>query len=88
MIQKEIAQDAKEYGDDRRSKLNESASVSQALDQTQLASSDPVTVILSQSGWVRAAKGTVDEPESLNYKAGDEYLHSVPGRSNQFAVFI
>ena len=88
LIQKEIAQDAKEYGDDRRSKLNESASVSQALDQTQLASSDPVTVILSQSGWVRAAKGTVDEPESLNYKAGDEYLHSVPGRSNQFAVFI
>ena len=88
LIQKEIAQDAKEYGDDRRSKLNESASVSQALDQTQLASSDPVTVILSESGWVRAAKGTVEEPESLNYKAGDGYLHSVPGRSNQFAVFI
>ena len=88
LIQKEIAQDAKEYGDDRRSKLNESASVSQALDQTQLASSDPVTVILSESGWVRAAKGTVEEPESLNYKAGDGYLDSVPGRSNQLAVFI
>ena len=88
LIQKEIAADAKEFGDDRRTKFNDSAEVSQALDQTQLASSDPVTVILSQGGWVRAAKGTVDEPESLNYKAGDSYLHSVPGRSNQFAVFI
>ena len=88
LIQKEISADAKEFGDDRRTKFNDSAEVSQALDQTQLASSDPVTVILSQGGWVRAAKGTVDEPESLNYKAGDNYLHSVPGRSNQFAVFI
>jgi len=88
LIQKEISADAKEFGDDRRTKFNDSAEVSHALDQTQLASSDPVTVILSQGGWVRAAKGTVDEPESLNYKAGDNYLHSVPGRSNQFAVFI
>ncbi|SUZ52908.1 uncharacterized protein METZ01_LOCUS5762, partial [marine metagenome] len=88
LIQKEISADAKEFGDDRRTKFNDSAEVSHALDQTQLASSDPVTVILSQSGWVRAAKGTIDEPESLNYKAGDNYLHSVPGRSNQFAVFI
>ena len=88
LMQKEIAADAKEFGDDRRTKFNDSAEVSQALDQTQLASSDPVTVILSQGGWVRAAKGTIDEPESLNYKAGDSYLHSVPGRSNQFAVFI
>jgi topoisomerase-4 subunit A len=88
LIQKEIAADAKEFGDDRRTKFNDSAEVSQALDQTQLASSDPVTVILSEGGWVRAAKGTIDEPESLNYKAGDSYLHSVPGRSNQFAVFI
>ena len=88
LIQKEISADAKEFGDDRRTKFNDSAEVSHALDQTQLASSDPVTVILSQGGWVRAAKGTIDEPESLNYKAGDNYLHSVPGRSNQFAVFI
>ena len=77
LIQKEISADAKEFGDDRKTKFNDSAEVSQALDQTQLASSDPVTVILSQGGWVRAAKGTVDEPESLNYKAGDNYLHSV-----------
>ena len=88
LIQDEIDTDVKEYGDDRRTKLNQSAETSQAFDQTQLASSDPVTVILSQSGWVRAAKGSVEEPESLNYKAGDEYLTSVSGRSNQFAVFM
>ena len=88
LIQDEIDTDVKEYGDDRRTKLNQSAETSQAFDQTQLASSDPVTVILSQSGWVRAAKGSVEEPESLNYKAGDEYLTSVSGRSNQFAVVM
>ena len=88
LIQDEIDTDVKEYGDDRRTQLNQSAETSQAFDETQLASSDPVTVILSQSGWVRAAKGSVDEPESLNYKAGDEYLTSVSGRSNQFAVFM
>ena len=68
--------------------MNESAITSQALDQTQLASSDPVTIVLSKAGWVRAAKGALEDPQSLNYKSGDDYLSSVPGRSNQFAVFI
>ena len=88
LIQKEIVADAKEFGDVRRTILNEEAESSQALDETQLASSDPVTIVLSQSGWVRAAKGTIDDPENLNYKSGDAYLTAVSGRSNQFAVFI
>jgi len=88
LIQKEILEDAKEFGDDRRTKFNEEAETSQALHETQLASSDPVTIVLSQSGWVRSAKGSIDEPEKLNYKTGDAYLTSVGGRSNQFTVFI
>ena len=88
LIQKEIMEDAKEFGDDRRTAFNEEAEISQAFDETKLASSDPVTVVLSQSGWVRSAKGSIDEPEKLNYKTGDAYLTSVGGRSNQFTVFI
>ena len=57
LIQKEIIEDAKEFGDDRRTTFNEEAEVSQAFDETKLASSDPVTIVLSQSGWVRSAKG-------------------------------
>ena len=88
LIQKEIIEDAKEFGDDRRTTFNEEAEVSQAFDETKLASSDPVTIVLSQSGWVRSAKGSIEEPEKLNYKTGDAYLTSVGGRSNQFTVFI
>ena len=47
-----------------------------------------MTIVLSKAGWVRAAKGALEDPQSLNYKTGDDYLSSVPGRSNQFAVFI
>jgi topoisomerase-4 subunit A len=88
LIQKEIMEDAKEFGDERRTAFNEEAEISQAFDETKLASSDPVTVVLSQSGWVRSAKGSIGEPEKLNYKTGDAYLTSVGGRSNQFTVFI
>jgi len=88
LIQKEIMEDANEFGDERRTTFNEEAEISQAFDETKLASSDPVTIVLSQSGWVRSAKGSIEEPEKLNYKTGDAYLTSVGGRSNQFTVFI
>ena len=56
--------------------------------ETELISSDPVTVILSERGWVRAAKGHDIEPESLNYREGDTFLTSAKGRNNQNAVFL
>jgi topoisomerase-4 subunit A len=54
----------------------------------QLITSDPVTVVLSERGWVRAAKGHDVDPAALSYKAGDECLAAVRGRSNQQAVFV
>ena len=60
----------------------------QALREEDLVPSEPTTVILSKSGWVRAAKGHDIDPESLNYKAGDEYQHAACGRSNEQAVFL
>ncbi len=71
----------------RRSPIVERAAA-QALDETALISAEPVTVVLSEKGWARAAKGHDVDPGALNYKSGDSYLHHVPARSNQPAMFI
>ncbi len=87
LVKKELAADAKEYGDERRSPLVERASA-QALDETALVSADPVTVIVSQMGWIRAAKGHDIDPEALSYKAGDGYKAHARGKSNQLATVL
>lgn len=86
LIRKEITADAEKYGDPRRTRLIERRAA-QALDETALTPSEPVTVVLSQKGWVRAAKSDID-PQALNYKSGDGFLDLAQGRSNQLAVFL
>ena len=87
LIRKELIADAEIYGDDRRSTLVE-RSAAQALKQEDLLPSEPVTIVLSRSGWVRSAKGHDIDPTSLNYRAGDEFQHSSHGRSNEQAIFL
>jgi topoisomerase-4 subunit A len=87
LIRKELIADAEIYGDDRRSILVE-RSAAQALKQEDLLPSEPVTIVLSRSGWVRSAKGHDIDPTSLNYRAGDEFQHSSRGRSNEAAIFL
>jgi len=87
LIRDELKQDAELYGDDRRSPLKE-RSAAQQLDQTALLPSEPVTVVLSKMGWIRAAKGHDIDPEALSYKTGDSFLTSAHGRSNQQAVLM
>jgi topoisomerase-4 subunit A len=87
LVKKELAADAERYGDDRRTLIVQ-RDAAQAMDESALVSSEPVTVVLSQHGWARAAKGHEIEPEQLNYKAGDDYLAAARCRSNQPAVFI
>lgn len=87
LIRNEIAEDAKTYGDERRSPLV-ARRAAQAMDETQLVPTEPLTVVLSEKGWVRAAKGHDIDPTSLNYKAGDGFLSAAHGRSNQPAVFL
>ncbi|MDJ0711456.1 MAG: DNA topoisomerase IV subunit A [Woeseiaceae bacterium] len=87
LIKKEILEDAAAYGDDRRTEIVE-RDAAQALDETQLVASEPVTVVLSQAGYARAAKGHEIDPTSLSYRSGDAYLASAQGRSNQLAMFI
>lgn len=87
LVKKEIQADAEEFGDDRKSPLKEGAEA-KAIDETSLIPTEPVTIVLSEKGWVRAAKGHEVDPESLNYKSGDAFKQASLGRSNQLAVFI
>ena len=87
LLKKEITQDTEKYGDDRRSPLVV-RQAAQALDDTTLVTSEPVTVILSEKGWVRAAKGYDIDPASLSYKAGDQFRAAVQGKSTQLVVFL
>jgi topoisomerase IV subunit A len=86
LIKKEILADAEKFGDERRSAIvnrNEAA----AFKEKDLISTEPVLIVLSEKGWMRAAKGHDTNPRELNYRSGDSFLHAVAGRSNQDAVF-
>ena len=87
LIIREIERDADRYGDERRSPLAERP-VALALDDTELAPSEPITVVLSERGWVRAGKGYELDPEGLPYKAGDRFLAVARLRSNQPVIFL
>ncbi len=87
LIREELLAAAEEFGDDRRSRIVERAAA-QAIDETELVTSEPVTVVLSQRGWVRAAKGHDLDPLTLSYKTGDSFQAAARGRSTQLAVFL
>ncbi len=87
LIRDEIISDAERYGDDRRSPIV-AREAAQAMDQTTLVPSEAITVVLSERGWVRAAKGHDIDPLTLTYKSGDAFKAFDRGRSNQPAVFL
>ena len=87
LVRSELIKDAETYGDDRRSPIVERAEA-KALTETELLPNEKITVVLSEKGWVRSAKGHDIDATGLSYKAGDGFKTAAAGRSNQFAVFI
>jgi topoisomerase-4 subunit A len=87
LIRDELLALAEKHGDARRTAIVE-REAAQAIAETELVASEPVTVVLSTGGWVRAAKGHDIDPASLSYKSGDTYLASATGKSTQLAVFL
>jgi topoisomerase-4 subunit A len=87
LLKQELKQDADKYGDPRRSPIV-ARQAAQALDVTAVIGSEPVTVILSEKGWVRAAKSHEVDPTTLAYRSGDGFLAAALGRSNQPAYFL
>ncbi len=82
LMREELMQDADLFGDERRSPIVERQEA-RAIREDQLVPSEAVTIVLSENGWIRAAKGYDADPVSLAYKSGDRFLTSVQGRSNQ-----
>lgn len=87
LVKKELQATAKEYGNDRCSPIV-ARSESRAMSESDLLSSDPVTVVVSEKGWIRSAKGHDIDAENLNYKSGDSYQFSIKGKSNQPCIII
>lgn len=87
LIRNELQVDAEQYGDDRRSPLQQ-REAAQAMAETDLVSAEPVTIVLSDKGWVRSAKGHEVDGMALTYKSGDGFLSAARGRSTQAAMFI
>ncbi len=82
LIIEELKEDAKKYGDDRRSPIVQRADA-EAINEQDMLPADPVTVVLSEAGWIRCAKGHDVDVENLNYRASDKYLSHAQGKSNQ-----
>ncbi|WP_058834337.1 DNA topoisomerase IV subunit A [Luteimonas abyssi] len=87
LVKDELLADAKKFGDERRSPLV-ARGAAQALAETDLVPSEPVTVVLSEKGWVRAAKGHEVDPAALSYRDGDRLLAAARGRSTQAVAFL
>jgi topoisomerase-4 subunit A len=87
LIKKEMKSDAAKFGDKRRSPIVQ-REAAQSLDPRSLIPSEPITIILSEKGWVRAAKGHELDPLSLSYKNGDRFLTAAKGRSDRLVLFI
>ncbi len=87
LVKKELLADAEEFGDDRRSPIVDLAPA-KAMSEKDLLPAEAITVVLSQNGWVRAAKGLDVDGSALNYKSGDGFKTQASGQSRQMAVFL
>jgi topoisomerase IV subunit A len=87
LIIDELKDDAKKFGDDRRSPIVQRAEAT-AINEQDMLPADPVTVVLSEAGWIRSAKGHEVDVENLNYRASDKYLSHAQGKSNQRVYVI
>ena len=87
LVKKELLAVAEEYGDERRSPLI-ARGEAKAFSEEDLMTTEPVTVVLSEKGWIRSAKGHDIDPGSLNYKSGDSFKLAARGKSNQPVVIL
>ncbi|MBX2868210.1 MAG: DNA topoisomerase IV subunit A [Acidiferrobacterales bacterium] len=87
LVRDELIADAEEFGDARRSPIVV-RDAARAMDHNDLVPAEPITVILSEKGWIRAAKGHDVDPAQLNFKSGDQFMHSARGKTNELLLSI
>ena len=87
LIKKELKADVKAYGDARRTALVEKPQA-RVIEQTRLVTAEPITIILSKMGWVKAVKSHEIEPRESNYRSGDEFLSYARGNNQEYVFFL
>jgi topoisomerase-4 subunit A len=87
LVRSELQTDKENYGDARSSPLVE-REVAKPVSEEAMISAEPVTVVLSTTGWVRAGKGHDIDGATLSYRSGDEFLAQVQGRNNELVIFL
>lgn len=87
LVKKELKEDLKTFGDIRRSPII-TRSEAKTIDYNKRAVAEPITIVLSNKGWIRAGKSHEVDPQSISYKSGDEYKAHVLGQSDQNVVFM
>jgi topoisomerase-4 subunit A len=87
LMKKELLALAADYGDERRSPLV-AVDEARAFSEEDLLTNDPITVVVSDKGWVRAAKGHELDPAELAYRSGDQFAQAARGRTNEILVFL
>lgn len=89
LVRKELESIAQKFGDARRTTIVSNVVVAEAFTDADIVSNEPVTVVLSQKGWIRVARGHgMVDPSSLNYREGDDYFSSCPTRMNDTCIFF
>jgi topoisomerase-4 subunit A len=81
---REIEADAKQYGDDRRTLIE---TAERAVLETQVVD-EPVTVVVSQKGWLRVRQGHGHDPAQFGFKAGDGLYGTLECRSTQELIAL
>lgn len=84
LVAKEIAQDAAEFGDDRRTLIEEAS----RAEMTQTVVDEPVTVVISQKGYVRCRTGHGHDASVMTYKMGDAFAVSFECRTTDQMVAV
>ena len=87
LIKRELKAVVDTHGDARRAPLAEREEA-KAFSELELTTADPLTIVLSDKGWIRAAKGHEIDPESLSYKSGDGFRLAAKGKSNLPTVVL
>ena len=87
LVKEEIIKDRDTYGDARSAPMV-ARQDAQALKEEDIILNEPLTVVLSEQGWVRAAKGYDIDGRELSFKSGDAFRAQTNARSNQPVIFF
>ena len=88
LLKKEFTLVKKEFGDERRTLIKKEVVEAQSFRPEQLIGREAVTLVVSQQGWVRLAKGHNIDPMELSYRGGDSYMCSWKGNNDMVALFM